>query len=263
MKHILSILFISLLSINAQAQYTMIGVIEFERKINMHSTMEAQMKDMEAESSSNSGMRGGSGFMAQMINRIPKYNTSYHNLHFTTTKTAYTKGRTVVDNNKMRMPFAQAPDEEGVVVTNFVDSTVKTSRNVFQEQFQFDSKIRQMQWKIMDEVRVIAGYTCRKAVGTLFDSVVVVAFYTDDIMVSGGPERFAGLPGMILQVTIPRMYTTWMATKIEIKQPTDQELAPTIKGKTIKEEEIINKTLSTFKQYSTSLAHRSIWWTLI
>jgi len=27
-----------------------------------------------------------------------------------------------------------------------------------------------------------------------------VAFYTDDIPVSGGPESFNGLPGMILQV---------------------------------------------------------------
>ena len=225
--------------------------------------MEAQMKDMEAENSGNSSMKGSNSFMEQMISRMPKYSTSYHNLYFTTSQTAFVKGKTVVDNNKSRMPFAQTPDEEGVVVTNFVDSTVKASRNVFQEQFQFNSKIRHIQWKIMDEVRVIAGYTCRKAVGTLYDSVVVVAFYTDDIMVSGGPERFAGLPGMILQVTIPRMYTTWMATKIEIKQPTDQELAPTVKGKAIKEEEMINKTLSTFKQYSTSLAHRSIWWSLI
>jgi len=31
-------------------------------------------------------------------------------------------------------------------------------------------------------------------------SIDVVAFYTDDIPVSGGPESFDGLTGMILQV---------------------------------------------------------------
>ena len=34
------------------------------------------------------------------------------------------------------------------------------------------------------------------------DTVYVVAFYTEDIPVSGGPEMFGGLPGMILELTV-------------------------------------------------------------
>jgi GLPGLI family protein len=46
------------------------------------------------------------------------------------------------------------------------------------------------------------------------DSIYVVAFYTDQIPVSGGPESFTGLPGMILGVALPYEHITWFATKV-------------------------------------------------
>jgi GLPGLI family protein len=46
------------------------------------------------------------------------------------------------------------------------------------------------------------------------DSIYVVAFYTDQIPVSGGPESFTGLPGMILGIALPYEHITWFATKI-------------------------------------------------
>jgi GLPGLI family protein len=46
------------------------------------------------------------------------------------------------------------------------------------------------------------------------DSVYVFAFYTDEIMISGGPCSISGLPGMILGLTIPRLYTSFIATKV-------------------------------------------------
>ena len=46
------------------------------------------------------------------------------------------------------------------------------------------------------------------------DSIYVVAFYTDEIVTSGGPESFCGLPGMILGVALPHQHVTWFATKL-------------------------------------------------
>jgi GLPGLI family protein len=81
-------------------------------------------------------------------------------------------------------------------------------------------------WKITNEPRTIAGFECRKAVARIFDSVVVIAFYTDEIMPSSGPESFGGLPGMILGLAIPRLHTTWYATKLELIDVSGQIIAP-------------------------------------
>ncbi len=52
---------------------------------------------------------------------------------------------------------------------------------------------RKITWKITDEMREIAGFSCRRANAIMLDSIYVVAFYTDQIPVSGGPESFSGL----------------------------------------------------------------------
>lgn len=52
-------------------------------------------------------------------------------------------------------------------------------------------------WKITDETKKIAGYTCRKAISNLM-GYHFEAWYTEDIPVSAGPEKFDGLPGLIL-----------------------------------------------------------------
>jgi GLPGLI family protein len=88
-----------------------------------------------------------------------------------------------------------------------------------------DSTIK-IDWKITSEPRTIAGFECRKAVARIFDSVVVIAFYTDEIIPSSGPESFGGLPGMILGLAIPRLHTTWYATKLELIDVSGQIIAP-------------------------------------
>lgn len=74
--------------------------------------------------------------------------------------------------------------------------------------------VRKITWKITDETREIAGYTCRRANALVMDSIYVVAFYAIQIPVSGGPESFTGLPGMILGLAIPHENITWFATKV-------------------------------------------------
>ena len=92
--------------------------------------------------------------------------------------------------------------------------TVSPMREPAGEQSYIEDSLRAFNWKISDEVRTIAGFDCRKEVTSIFDSVVVVTFYTDEISVYSGPKNFYGLPGMILGLAIPRLYTTRFATKL-------------------------------------------------
>ena len=53
----------------------------------------------------------------------------------------------------------------------------------------------EIKWKFTDEYRNILGYDCRRVNGIMQDSVYIVAFYTPQIPVSGGPgvdKWFAG-----------------------------------------------------------------------
>ena len=101
--------------------------------------------------------------------------------------------------------------------TIFTDLQTKTSidqKMVFEDFFLVKDSTRKIKWKITDETREIAGFTCRRANAIVMDSIYVVAFYTEKIPISGGPESFSGLPGMILGLALPHENITWFATKV-------------------------------------------------
>lgn len=54
-------------------------------------------------------------------------------------------------------------------------------------------------WKLHDEIKKIGSYTCKKAT-TSFRGRNYTAWYTDEIPILGGPWKFDGLPGLILEV---------------------------------------------------------------
>ncbi|HKO79982.1 MAG TPA: GLPGLI family protein, partial [Chitinophagaceae bacterium] len=89
-----------------------------------------------------------------------------------------------------------------------------------------------IEWKLTpNETREIAGFNCRKATGIIFDSVYIFAFYTDEITISGGPMGVNGLPGMILGLTIPRMFTSYIATKLQVAGVDVRKIIAPQKGK--------------------------------
>ncbi|MFZ4863789.1 GLPGLI family protein [Sphingobacterium sp. Mn56C] len=73
-----------------------------------------------------------------------------------------------------------------------------------------------VRWRYTDEYRNIAGYECRRANGLVQDSIYVVAFFTNQIDIPGGPELVQGLPGLILGVSIPTLNINMFATKVEL-----------------------------------------------
>ena len=84
------------------------------------------------------------------------------------------------------------------------------------------------------------------------DSVYVIAFYTDQITTNGGPESFNGLPGMILGVAIPRINTTWFATKLELVEVKPQDLAAPLKGKKVDQAGLLKQLQGSMKEWGKS-----------
>jgi GLPGLI family protein len=245
MRKYAMILICLLLSLSGRAQHTFHGKIEFEKKTNVHRQFESMDDDRE--------------WYDRIKSQVPKFNTTYFNYYFNDKFSVYKPGKEVENNFKM---FGGSPASENVVYTDFNAKKVSAAKQVFEEQFLVQDSMRVLEWKISDEIRTIANYKCRKAVGKICDTVVVVAFYTEDIAVSGGPEMFSGLPGMILELAVPRLYTTWIATSVEVIPPTAADLKAPAKGKKVTQGELYTTIQKGIKRWG-EWGQRSIWWCML
>jgi GLPGLI family protein len=225
----------------ARAQFTLQGRIEYERKTNLHKLWE------------------GNDWMEGFKDKIKPFTTSYFNLAFTEQASRYSPGR---EGDVPKLNWGLPPGSDNEIVQNFSDNSIVAAKNIYEEHFLIKDSVARLKWRIAGEVRTIAGYKCRKAVARICDSVYVVAFYTDEIPISGGPEQMGGLPGMILELAVPRLYTTWVATKVDVASIKPEELKAPAKGKPISHAALEKRLLDGLKDWG-KYAQRQIWWAML
>ncbi|MDF3077628.1 MAG: hypothetical protein K0S09_1517 [Sphingobacteriaceae bacterium] len=223
---ILSLSGIFILTGNVSAQHARFptsGVIEFEKSVNMHAVIKKGItKDNES-------------FMQQAFDQYkktqPQFQLLQSTLTFSNNKTLYKPQ--AVENVQQSAFFRNEPAiaQPNIILTDLTSGTSICQKTIYDEIFLVRDSVRKITWKITDETRDIAGYNCRRANAIIMDSIYVVAFYTDEIPVSGGPETFTGLPGMILGVALPHENMTWFAKRVIDKPVLSNELAPPTKGK--------------------------------
>jgi GLPGLI family protein len=194
-----------------QQQFITQGKIEYERKTNQHPFME-----------------GGNMWDEAAKKSMSKFVTYYYDLTFKGDRTLFQTGR---DPEIKQSKFWGVFDSENTILSRLDSNVSLTQRIIYGDQYLVTDSLRNIDWKITPEIRKIAGFDCRKAVGRIMDSIVVIAFYTDEIITAGGPESFNSLPGMIMGLAIPRLHTTWYATKLTLIEVTDKDLAGPKKGK--------------------------------
>lgn len=238
MKKLIYILFF-LASTQADAQqFIGSGSIEFEMRTNNHKSM-------------------GEGLWADMFrDKIPQFSTYWYNYTFDNNKSIYKFDR---QDEKTKVPFFNNNIDEDVWYSDFETSTSIKRKFVFDDHYLLTDSMTQINWKLVpNETREIAGFNCRKAVGILFDSVYVFAFYTDEILIPGGPMGLHGLPGMILGITIPRMYSSWIATKVDIVNVNKAAITPPLKGKKKKGSELIETVKKATSDWG-SWGQQAVW----
>ena len=220
----------------AQQQFITQGKIEFERKTNQQAFMDE-----------------GSIWDEMAKNNLPKFVTFYYDLTFKGDRTLYKVGR---DPDTKQNKYWGIFDSENTILTKLDSNNSVTQRNIFGDVYLVADSMRNVEWKITPEIRKIAGFDCRKAVGRVMDSIVVIAFYTDEIVTTGGPESFNGLPGMILGLAIPRLHTTWYATKLQLVEVTDKDLTSPRKGKKMTGNDYRTEVKTILKQWGEDGAKR-------
>lgn len=211
-------------SLRAQnAHFTRSGTIEYERKTNAWVVIGKEInKDDEA-------------FMLSVLDNYkktkPQFRILKSTLSFSGNKTLFTPVEADPPSNVFIVSVMPLLTQNNIIYSDLTRGQTIAQRKVLGDAFLVSDSTRKIKWKITDETRDIAGYHCRRANGIMLDSIYVVAFYTTQIPVPGGPESFNGLPGMILGVVLPHENISWFATKVTDTSLPDNAVVPPKKGK--------------------------------
>ncbi|MEO8405562.1 MAG: GLPGLI family protein [Chitinophagaceae bacterium] len=212
MKKIFPLLLLFVASQLPAQQFVSTGTIEYEVRTNNYKVF-------------------GDGIWADIIkDKVPQFSTTYYSYTFDGDKGLYKFDRY---DEKSKVPmFINNNIDDNTWYSDYSAKTFTDMKWVFDNNYLMTGTLMNIDWKLSpNETRVIAGFNCRKATGIIFDSVYVFAFYTDEITTPGGPMGIHGLPGMILGVTIPRMFTSWIATKLQVTGVDPKKIVPPTKGK--------------------------------
>ena len=221
------------------------GTIQFERKMNMHNQIDDMMKS------------GNSSWLERAKERLDRYKVDKFEMMFTKEQSIYQPAKDGI--SELKMPWINVPSEKNIVFNNYKENKVVSKKEIYDKTILITDTLPKRKWKIKEEFRDIAGYSCRRAETIIMDSVWVVAFYTDAIIAPGGPESFNGLPGMILGVVMPRLNVTYFATDVKPYTDARREINPPKKGKKHSNESFVTYLRSNMKQWGDWM-QRVLWY---
>lgn len=106
-----------------------------------------------------------------------------------------------------------------------------SNTNIFNEQRNLNKKLITAEWKndfkwlITKETKIINGYKVTKATTDSYEVKKnepfyygkAIAWFTTDIPISGGPGRYAGLPGLILEIEYENNNSQYKLKSIDFK----------------------------------------------
>ncbi len=116
----------------------------------------------------------------------------------------------------IKMDFAGSRDAvERMRFTSLADGQAVEQRDFMGRAFLITEDIEGPAWKLTSEQSSYEGYMTMKATAVI-DSMNVVAWFTPEIPVSGGPDTYGGLPGLILVLDVDDGMRTYAARSIEL-----------------------------------------------
>jgi len=170
----------------------------------------------------------------------------YALLHFNATESKYE------DSEEAAEPGSEGwsnRKETFFMIRNFKDNTLYDGITLLGKTYLVHDTIVPPAWKILNDMKEVAGHICMNA--SLNDTLrkqKTIAWFALDMPLPSGPERFIGLPGIILEIDINDGALVITADKIDLKPLTTELAVPAkIKGKKINSvqyEELIAKQIA-------------------
>lgn len=120
------------------------------------------------------------------------------------------------------------------ILTNTKTKTLNVRRRMYYNYTNlcYNEAAPKIEWKQESGSKTIIGYQCKKASCT-FRGRKYTAWYTPDIPIYSGPYKFAGLPGLIMQISSDDNDYIWTCVGLEKGRPGD--MITTYKAHNMKE----------------------------
>lgn len=160
----------------------------------------------------------------------------FSNLYITPTETKYEESEEKAEADDEGYSWRK---EVYCIKRNYAANTMQDVIQMLGKTYIIEDSLRAPDWKILNELKEVAGHMCMKASWTdTIKQQKVIAWFAMDIPLSAGPERFFGLPGLIMEVDLNDGAMLISADKIDLKKiGSELDLPKKIKGKRISEAE--------------------------
>ncbi len=240
MKTIITLFIISIALVGVSQNTS--GVITYEETINF----QIDMEKLEEQG------------MAEFVGMMPTSTSSKKQLYFTKASTLYLN---------LKKDKKDDHSEEGGMVVMFSNPDNKTyidnkTNKVIEQQdfmgkmFLIDDTLETLKWKITGETKVVMNYPCIKA--TMGDSLEMVeAWFTTEIPISIGPEKFGQLPGVILELTSKKTRQTIKAIDFKFREVTTEEMQKPTDGKNVTKKKYDEIVESKMKEMNKEYGNKS------
>ena len=161
----------------------------------------------------------------------------------------------------------RVPGSDDITYHNITESKKVEQRELGGKNYIIADSIKKMNWKIAGENKNILGHNCMKAIAQrtqenmrmnmdngnvtrekVIDTLNIVAWFTNDIPGSYGPEMYQGqLPGTILELEVNNGRTYFKAVEVSAKTDVAKIKEPT-KGKKVTQEEFAKEREKLFQE---------------
>ena len=219
MKNILYILLLTFVVSSVSGQSKAEGTITYNRKVDWIEIM-SKLPWLSSEEIDRNKLTWGK-------NRGDGTN---YDLHFKGNKSIYTYKK----DDESRHGYSWKK-EALILVRDYKSGKTKDIREIAGKKYLLEDKIEKKRWKILNEIKEVAGFLCMKAqTRDTIKGQIIDAWFTDAIPFYGGPEGYGGLPGMILELNINDGGAVISATKVDLTSELDKLPIPKkMKGKKI------------------------------
>jgi len=181
----------------------------------------------------------------EMKSMIPSQVSTYKQLLFTADASIFLKYENLEKQSANEMNFTNASG--GNIAIKMKEANNEFFRNIAKgktvEKIEFMSKDFiisepkvEFAWKITGEIKTILDYTVMKA--TIEDTAgVIEAWFTTQIPVPAGPDKYGNLPGLILELSLEGGKRIFTATNINLNNVEEKLIVAPNKGKNVSREE--------------------------
>ena len=141
--------------------------------------------------------------------------TSKYVLRFSQNEAVYTHGEEGGSNEDSGWTWRK---DDYLIYRDFNNMVRKDWLDMLDRTYLVEDTLVFPKWKIRSEIKDIQGYVCMSA--EMRDTIKkqhIVAWFTDEIPISAGPEMLGGLPGVILEMEVNGGAVIVTATDIDLK----------------------------------------------